>query len=229
MTATETSAAELPDFPRATIDAISSRFSSKFLYYYVRGKLGSDPVFRAALARLAGVDGEILDIGCGVGLVGQLFRERGLRNRIVGVDYDVRKIRAARTAAAGLENLSFAVMDAREPMRFRGHVLIFDVLHYFGDDDQRKILGNAVDYSSEPGSIVMIRDAIRDGSWRYKLTWLEERFATGIGWLKGTRLNFPTLDLIAASFREGGYEEKVTPLWGRTPFNNHLITFVKRT
>jgi SAM-dependent methyltransferase len=207
--------------------AISRRYRSRFLQGYVKSKVASDPVYRAVLARLRGVSGPVLDVGCGIGILGQIAREAGLSLEVAGIDFDERKIEAARTAAAGIAGLRFELGDARKRIDFAGSVVLLDLLHYFRDDDQRAILENAVSYA-RPGDLVIIRDCIDDGSWRYRATWLEETFATSLGWLRGERLNFPTADSISGPFRDGGFDEEIVPLWGRTPFNNHLLTFRKR-
>ena len=101
---------------------------------------------------------------------------------------------------------------------------MLDLLHYFTDDEQRRIISNAADYA-RPGDVVIVRECIRDESWRYRLTWLAETFATSIGWLRGERLNFPTCGSIVDEFERRHFEVEVVPLWGGTPFNNYLLTF----
>jgi len=212
-----------PD-PREVANRIAGRFDSRFIQGYVRGKLRSDPVYPAVLERLRGVSGPILDIGCGVGLLGLYLREHGLDQEVRGIDFDERKVEAGRRVSAGLRGLTLAQGDARARIEFRGSVAMLDLLHYFTDEEQSRILGNAADYA-RPGDVIVIRDCIRDGTWRYRLTWLEETLATSIGWLRGERLNFPTREAIAHEFTRRGFSEEVVPLWGRTPFNNYLLTF----
>jgi SAM-dependent methyltransferase len=207
--------------------AISLRYRSRFLQGYVRSKVASDPVYRAVLPRIRGVRGPLLDVGCGIGLLGQIVRESGIAIEVHGIDFDERKIDAARRATAGIAGLRFELGDARKPIDFTGSVVMLDLLHYFADDDQRAILESAASYA-RPGDVVIIRDCIDDGSWRYRATWLEETLATSLGWLRGERLNFPTAASISAAFRERGFDEEIVPLWGRTPFNNHLLTYRKR-
>ncbi len=207
--------------------AISRRYPSRFLQGYVKSKVASDPVYRAVLTRIRGLSGPLLDVGCGIGLLGQIARACGLSLEVVGVDFDERKIAAARNATAGIAGLRFELGDARQRREFAGSVVLLDLLHYFRDEEQRGILENAASYA-RPGDAVIIRDCIDDGSWRYRLTWLEETFATSLGWLRGERLNFPTAESISAVFRDRGFDEEIVPLWGRTPFNNHLLTYRKR-
>ncbi len=200
---------------------VSALFDSRFLRSYARSKLARDPVYGAVASRLP--DLPLLDIGCGVGLLALSLRHCGFSAPILGIDHDGKKIAAAVKAAEGaMCDARFMVADAREPIAFQGSVAMLDVLHYFDEEEQRRILRNAVACVA-PGGVVIIRDAIRDRSWRYRATYIEETFARSIGWLRGERLNFPTRDVILDSF--DGFRSEVTPMWGRTPFNNYLFVF----
>ena len=200
---------------------VSALYDSRFLRGYARSKLARDPVYAAVHARLP--DLQLLDIGCGVGLLALSLRHRGFSAPILGIDHDAKKIAAA-TKAASAFNARFLVGDAREPIAFQGSVALLDVLHYFDDEEQRRILHNTAACVA-PGGVVIIRDAIRDHSWRYRATYIEETFARSIGWLRGERLNFPRRESIVESF--DGFRCEVTPMWGRTPFNNYLFTFTR--
>ena len=203
---------------------VASRFDSRWLQGYVRSKLASDPIYREISPALAGGDRPLLDLGCGIGILGLYLRELGARRPIVGIDFDVKKIEAARRAAAGRENVEYRAGDIRERLAFRGDVVLLDILHYFSDADQRVILENAAHYARDGGTVI-IRECLRDSSWRYRLTYVEEFVATSIGWLKGERLNFPTLESIHAILSTNRFGATVRPLWGKTPFNNYLLVY----
>ena len=49
------------------------------------------------------------------------------------------------------------------------NVMALDILHYFTESEQGKILESIAE-AIPPGGIAIIRDAVRDGSIRYKLT-----------------------------------------------------------
>ncbi len=201
---------------------VPALFDSRFLRGYARAKLARDPVYAAVAERLP-ADLPLLDIGCGVGLLALSLRQRGFTAPILGVDHDAKKIGAAMKAAENaIRDARFIAGDAREPIAFQGSVALLDVLHYFSDEEQLRLLRNAAACVA-PGGVVIIRDAIRDGSWRYRATYIEETFARSIGWLRGERLNFPTRDSILSTFE--GFRCEVVPMWGRTPFNNYLFVF----
>lgn len=195
-------------------ERVAARFPTRFLQHYVRGKIKSDPVYDAVYERLRGGDDPILDVGCGAGVLALYLRERGLRAAVHGIDHDEEKIATARALGVDCER-----GDARELPAWRGTILFLDLLHYFDEATQARILARA----AEQAKTVIIRDAVNDGSWRYRLTYAQETFSRAIGWLKAERLHFPTRESIAAPF--AGFDSEIVPLWGRTPFNNYLFVF----
>ncbi|MDQ6802766.1 MAG: class I SAM-dependent methyltransferase [Acidobacteriota bacterium] len=202
------------------MNGIASRYPTRFLRSYARAKMATDPAYNAVYDLLREASEPLLDIGCGVGLMAFYLRERGMRIPIVGIDHDRRKIEIARRVADGDPSLAFDVSDARRPVEFRGNVVLLDVLHYFSDADQSVILRNA----AAAGGTIIIRDGIRDGSLRYRLTYAQETLARVGGWLKAERLHFPTRESIETSLN-GEFREEVRPMFGRTPFNNYLFVF----
>ena len=201
---------------------VAALFDSRFLRGYARSKLARDPVYAAVASRLPELP--LLDLGCGLGLLALSLRRRGFRSPVTGIDHDAKKIDAARKAAEGA--IDFRRGDVRDAVDFQGSVALLDVLHYFSDEDQSRILRNARSCVA-PGGVVIIRDAIRDGSWRYRTTYVAETFARAIGWLRGERLNFPARDAIVSAF--DGFDCEVVPMWGGTPFNNYLFVFSARS
>jgi 2-polyprenyl-3-methyl-5-hydroxy-6-metoxy-1,4-benzoquinol methylase len=194
---------------------VHERFETPFLRNYARSKLRSDPVYGAVLPLLANHPHPIVDVGCGIGLLPMLLRESGFARDIVGIDFDARKIEAARKAAPDVE---FRIGDARDPLPPNHTVVMLDLLHYFTGDEQRRILANAA-AAVPPGGMIIVRDAIDDGSWRYRATFFAESFARLIFWLKAERLNFPKRETLHVP----GFANELRPLWGRTPFNNYLF------
>jgi SAM-dependent methyltransferase len=203
---------------------VAALYDSRFLRTYARGKIAGDPAYAAVLDNLRGRDRPLLDIGCGAGLLEFFLREAGFDAPIVGIDHDAKKIAAAQEIASRYDGLTFRRADARDPFDFDGDVAIIDLLHYFSERDQRRIVENAA-RAAAGGGIAVIRDAVRDGSWRYRMTYAQESFSRAIGWLKAERLSFPARETIVAPFRDRGFAVQSLPMWGRTPFNNYLFVF----
>lgn len=208
----------------ALADRVAARFRSRFLRGYVRSKLRTDPLYAAVAERLRDYELPLVDIGCGVGLMAFYLRECGYAAPIVGIDHDEAKILEASRIAATCSGLDFRTGDARHTALSGSSSLLLDLLHYFSDEEQAAILSSAAS-AVPPGGFAIIRDAVRDGSLRYRLTYAAEVFARLTGWLRADRLNFPTRAAIIEPFSRRDFTAEVVPLRGRTPFNNYLFVF----
>lgn len=200
---------------------IAARYPTRFLRVYVRSKIRVDAVYAAVFERIGEGSEPLLDIGCGIGILALYLRARGFRAPIRGVDADDRKVAIARSVMP--EATTFSVADARAAIDSGGTIVLLDLLHYFRGDEQAHILASA----ARSATTVIIRDAIRDGSWRYRCTYLQEMFSRLIRWLRAERLHFPTRDDVMRPF--DGFDAEVAPLYGRTPFNNYLFVFRRST
>lgn len=203
---------------------VADQFPTRFLRGYARGKLRHDPVYQAVLDRLRDQPGPLLDIGCGIGLLEVYLRESGLQQPIIGFDHDAGKVAVARELAGRYHDIDLRVADIRGEVPSGMNVTALDVLHYFSDAEQERIVERIAAGVPE-GGVAIVRDAIRDGSWRYRLTAVQEALSRAIRWLKAERLNFPTRQRIVAPFLHRGFTAEVVPLSGRTPFNNYLFVF----
>jgi 2-polyprenyl-3-methyl-5-hydroxy-6-metoxy-1,4-benzoquinol methylase len=207
--------------------AIVARIAARYRHYphrtYVRGKLRWDPVFAAAAPLLLASQQPLLDVGCGLGLFGHYLRERGFRAPYRGVDLDTRKIDAATSAANGDGlDLDFAIGSANELPAFRGDVALLDVLHYLPEGQQEHALLEAAACVPAHG-LLMIRNVLREDSWRFHATVAEERLASALRWMRFPAAYYPEREEIEAPLRARGFETDVSPLWGHTPFNSYLI------
>lgn len=205
------------------MSAIAPRYETRFLRLYARSKLATDPLYDAVARRLRGHPHPVIDIGCGIGLMAFHLREHGFTQPITGIDHDASKI--AEASRAAYDGIRFATGDARDAIPSGASVLLLDVLHYFDAEEQSRILAN-VARAVPPGGVAVIRDAVRDGSWRYRATYAAELFARGVHWIRAERLHFPTRERIVSAFE--GFDVEVAPLWGATPFNNYLFLFSKK-
>jgi len=205
---------------------IASRFSRTGDRLYIRGKLATDPVYAATAKAIDGRRLPLLDIGCGLGLLGHYLHACDALDGYVGLDHDGRKIAQGRDAAqrAGLgDAIALRETDAATPQGVRGHVAMLDVLHYLPRERQGELLAFAVDHLADDG-VLILRNVIRDGSWRYRATVWEEKFIKAVGWIPGGAQYFPTEDDIRAVLEPRGIRVAFRPLFGRTPYNSWLMT-----
>jgi len=197
---------------------------------YVRWKLAFDPVY-AAMAGLPGNKSlPLLDIGCGLGLLGHYLEGMGRLSDYVGLDHDLRKIKAAQAAAhsAGLDRkMQFLQTDASCLPAVRGDVALLDVLHYLSASAQQALLDSAVQHLAPHGRLV-IRNVLREPNWHFHITRLEEFFLCRSGWIPGGALHYPTAMELRAPLEHAGLEVHIEPLRGHTPFNSYLIVACRR-
>ena len=211
----------------ALAQRLSARYHLRSLRNYVYWKVRTDPAYDAVRERLRGHENRsLLDLGCGVGALAFYLRECGFDAPILGLDFDARKIDAARKVASAYPAVEFINGDARDPLPQNHNVVMLDILQYVTAGEQQRVLENAA-AAVPPGGIAVIRQGVRDSSWRHKVTIAADAFARATKWMQVERLNFPSIDEVSRPF-SSAFEAEITPLWGRTPFNNYLFVFTRR-
>ena len=198
---------------------------SGWLRGYVRGKLGSDPVFEAGRAVVERVGGPVVDLGCGLGLFGLWLRQHGRNFSYRGCDLGVWKIEAGRRAAErlGYEDFRLEVADMRDfGLEGAKVVCAFDVIHYLDAAGQTVLVERLVE-AARRGGTVLIRTGVRGCGWRSAVTRLEEWWTRASGWIRGGAINFPQLEDLRSRFMAAGCHVEVRPLWGNTPFSSHWL------
>lgn len=216
---------------KAACFAVASRMPARWLRYYTKSKLLSDPLFPAAFALFGASKLPLLDLGCGIGLLAAYLRERGATQQIVGVDLDLDKVEKAKAYAhhAGYRDVEYYCSDvSTHPLRIAGDIALFDVLHYLPPVAQRRLL-RAVAASTGAHGTIAIRDAPRDSNLRYFATVAAEKLAQAVAWNLRVPLHFPTHAELSSSFPCNRFEHEVRPLHRGTPFNNHLFVFRRRS
>lgn len=207
---------------------IAALFPKRWDRHYVAAKLRTDPLYTALAENLRGSDLPLLDLGCGLGLLAFFLREKGIDVPIRGLDYDSRKIDAAlhaTTTSCG-QNLVFSHHDARSGLpEHHGNVSILDILQFFSPAEQETLLKLAASRVA-PGGRLIIRSGLRDTSWRFRVTVLGDLLAKATFWMKAAPTHYPSAEdfhRILSPFGNVG----ISPLWGGTPFNNHLIVMAR--
>lgn len=192
--------------------------------HYAAAKLRTDPLYTALARDLRDSPLPLLDVGCGIGLSAFFLRAHAMEFPIHGLDYDARKIRSATRAAeaAGLAGVTFAQHDARNGLpAHQGNVCILDILQFFTLCEQETLLKSAAALVP-PGGMLLIRSGIRDDSRRFKVTVAGDLLAKATRWMKAPPTHYPTRDDFERILTDFGRLE-ISPLWGKTPFNNHWI------
>lgn len=206
----------------ARLRDISRRFPGRWLQGYVRGKLGTDPVYAAAAGVTGAPPAPVLDIGCGIGLFAHYLQALGRGQGYLGIDNDARKIGIGRQAAGDGRGIRLEQGSCEALPAWQGHVVILDLLHYLAATAQQRLL-REVPSRVAPGAALVIRSVLRDRSWRFSVTRFEEFFMHGIRWMPKGAEHYPELEEIETPLAAAGMTVQASPLWGNTPFNSYLI------
>lgn len=207
---------------------IAALFPKRWDRHYVAAKLRTDPLYSALAENLRGSDLPLLDLGCGLGLLAFFLRAQGIDVPIRGLDYDSRKIDAAQhaTTSSNSRNLTFSHHDARSGLPDHlGNVSILDILQFFSPAEQETLLKLAASRVA-PGGKLIIRSGLRDTSWRFRITVLGDLLAKATFWMKAAPTHYPSAEDFHRILSPFG-NVVISPLWGGTPFNNHLIVMVR--
>ena len=214
----------------SSIRKIAALFPGRWDSNYVAAKLRTDPLYSALENEIRESDLPLLDLGCGLGLLAFFLRAKGITVPIHGLDYDARKVNTANQAAntANAEGLTFSHHDARTGLPdHQGNVSILDILQFFTLAEQETLLNLAAS-RVKPGGKLVIRSGLRDDSIRFKITVLGDLLAKVTFWMKAAPTHYPTAGDFQRILQPFGKVE-ISPLWGGTPFNNHLIVLTRRS
>lgn len=213
----------------SNMDAAMYRIANSYEHWlqrrYVKGKLATDPAYAATAALIKNRPMPLLDIGCGIGLLGQYLHARGLVTRYLGVDNDPRKIEAGNRALrqSGLDGvLQLRQTDGTSQQPIRGHVALLDVLHYLPRDGQHALLENAIAHLA-PGGLLVIRNVLRERSWRYAYTRVSEFFLSASGWMRVGAQHYPSADELRGQLEAAGLTVTIRSLHGKTLFDSYLL------
>ena len=200
-------------------------WGNRWDYYYTLSKLRSDPLYPGVLDALRGTRAPVLDMGCGLGLLAHALRRDGQHLPYHGVDNDAAKVDRGRDVAArsGLGATCFERMDLATTLpEHRGSVAILDVLQYLPAAAQAHLLQRAAAMLDDDSRLVM-RMALADHTRRGRISRLGDRAAHLIGWMQFRPRHYPDADSLQAQLQHAGLSVRITPLYGRTPFNNWLV------
>jgi uncharacterized protein (DUF2062 family)/SAM-dependent methyltransferase len=204
---------------------VEGRYADAAVRRFVSSKLRRDPVFRNLPEHLP-AEGAVVDLGSGRGQLALMLAKLAPGRAVTSIDWDERKVDAARAAAAGAPDaagLAFVRGDARSAELPRARcVVLLDLLHYFPVAEQDAILARAA-AALEPGGRLLVREADAAGGVRFAITRFFERLAVGSGVTRGEGLVFRPAGEIAAALERLGLAVKVLPMSMGTPLANVLF------
>jgi SAM-dependent methyltransferase len=169
--------------PAQTLRAVSRlyRFQGPYVSQFVYWKMKADPLFRA-VEKVVPARGEILDVGCGYGLVAHWLTLFTPERRVRGVDFDADKIRVAQVTAQANPQVKFELRDILEWPEYPpcDCALLCDVLHYFPHDLKADVL-RKIFAALRPGGCLILRDAMAKEDSGHRAVAISEQWAVHLG------------------------------------------------
>ena len=214
-----------PVMPAGTREIARHYLPLRAHYWYARIKLASDPLYGGVGAVLAKTREPLLDLGCGIGLLGHTLRAQGFSGDYRGVDVDEAKIASASAAAARaqLTGTRFEALDlARGFPEHRGSVALLDIVQFLPPPAQEALLESAI-ASLTPGAVLVMRSGLQREGWRLRFTRGVDRLARMTGWMNVGPQRYPRREELEQRFARHGLTASFAPLHGRLPFENWLI------
>jgi len=222
------------------LDAASAAYRgvSVFAYYFARGKLRGDPVYRAILEfGLLSARDRILDLGCGQGLLAAWLigaqrcydgggwpttwapppRPRTIR----GIELMRRELaRAPRGLGEAVEFVQGDIRTAE--FGTADTVVILDVLHYLSPDAQRQVL-QRVRAALPRDGLLLLRVADADGGWRFRYTRGLDQLMLRVRGYESAAQHCRPLAEWRAELAVCGFTSDTRPMSQGTPFANVLV------
>jgi 2-polyprenyl-6-hydroxyphenyl methylase/3-demethylubiquinone-9 3-methyltransferase len=175
--------------------------------WFCRTRLKLAPLDKVA-AQASGTD--LLDVGCGHGVLAALLLDGHPERRVVGIDPDERKIAWANESIGKNPNAEFRAVTietlaGERPASF-DCVIIADVLCLIARDTWGPFL-DAARRLLKPGGRLVLKDAENDGSWRaIKALWQERLMVHVLRRTVSTGgIGFATRDELAGFVTRAGF------------------------
>ncbi|GAC1664924.1 MAG: class I SAM-dependent methyltransferase [Steroidobacteraceae bacterium] len=214
------------------------RRAGRFAYHFARGKLRSDPVYRAILelGLLLG-RARVLDLGCGQGLLAAWLRaaercyERGSWPRAWppapvalstrGIELRARDVERARCALGAVANISQAdIRDAA--FGTADAVVILDVLHYMAPQAQLEVL-KRVRAALPARGLLLLRIGDAGAGLRFRYGQWSDRLVMMLRGHSPVAQHCRSVAEWRVLLQDCGFDSQVQPMSQGTPFANVLL------
>ena len=206
------------------LEAAAARYAGlpRQFRWYALLKYRMDPCYRE-IARHVGRDSFTVDLGTGLGMLPVLLGELGEGRRVLGVEWDPKKVACGLHAARGLPGVEMAEGDLHAfPLPACDVITLVDVLHYYEADGQETLLKRCRE-ALRPGGRLLIRES--DGARRGSARWtrIVETWATRMGWNRGPAVRFRPISGLRTALVELGFRVDQIEVAGRFNPGNVLL------
>ena len=144
--------------------------------------------------------GNILDFGCGYGMLSNFLALKGRDRRVLGIDLNRERIEVAKRSSEAHPEVSFELGDVRD---FQGTpfdaVVMTDVLHHIDNDKVRVLLRIIRSCLSDDGALVVL-DVDRSPFRKFYTTYLIDRLLN-----LSRSLHYRSRDLLIHLLAQSGF------------------------
>ncbi len=137
-----------------------------YLYFIIRWQL----VNFNKIEKLISKSGNILDFGCGIGILSNLLALTSKERKVVGIDNNRKAIMKGEKVGKDIENINFINSINKTEKKFKDIILI-DVLHHIPYKKQKEILINLKERLDINGKLI-IQDIDKNSFPKYLIGYL---------------------------------------------------------
>jgi SAM-dependent methyltransferase len=213
----------------------------RYAWHFARGKLRHDPVFLSLMRRGVLPDrGTLLDLGCGQGILLALLTAAKVQYQagawprdwpppplhldLRGFDLRKDRVEAARQALGSGAQVTQGDLRGLD-LQPCSVIIIFDVMLYLGEAEQRQLLDRAA-VALEPGGLLLLREADAGAGLAFRVTKWSERVSAALRGNSGQALHYRSAIQWLAALADRGFAVGAEPMSEGTPFGN--VLFVAR-
>ncbi len=174
------------------------------------------------------VSGRVLEVGCGHGLLSLLIALGARGRQVRGIDHDEHKIDLARAAAANLlpgeADIELSTTSLHDLDDEPWDAVVMADVCYLLPPEERTVLLRRMAELVAPGGVLVLKEVARQPVWKWQLSELQERLATGaLGITKGQTVEFAPIGDLAAPLVASGLSVRHERIDRWYPYAHHLL------
>lgn len=178
--------------------------------FYLRARWRACPLGR--IEEALPLKGNIVEIGCGAGLLSNLLGMRSRDRKVTGIDSSPSRLAVASKSINQDRNVRFILGDAlQHPLSFPDAIVIGDVLHHVPFADQEKLF-RRIRLSLLPGGLLVIQDISFEPRAKYLFGLAVDKVMNRLA-----KVYYRSASEWTGLLRESGFEVEARPIGAGYP------------